>query len=390
MDKLIAISLILFLSIVVLVSPIAAFNVVQFGARGDGITDSTLSFLRAWIFACNSARPVTLYVPRGTFLIKTVTFSGPCRSRIQFQIDGTLVAPDNYYAIGNSGFWILFYKVSRLSVYGGTIDARGSGFWACKKNGHNCPAGARSISLMWCSNVLVSGLTSFNSQTIHIGIVHCSNVKLQNLKISAPIGSPNTDGIHVESSMGITIAGSTIRTGDDCISIGPGSMNIWISKIGCGPGHGISIGSLGNSFNEAGVQNVTVTDSIFSKTQNGVRVKSWAKPSDGYARNLLFQNLIMRNVAYPIIIDQMYCPDNSCPHQSSGVKVSQVMYKNIKGTSATQTAVKFDCSSSNPCTGITLQDIKLTYLNRSFRPTMTYCSNAMGTHIGAVFPKSCF
>ncbi|KAL3525066.1 hypothetical protein ACH5RR_013438 [Cinchona calisaya] len=248
-------------------------------------------------------------------------------------------------------------------------------------------AGSQSMEELLMPEDLVFGLAR---RMAIIAQLEQGNVKLQNLKISAPIGSPNTDGIHVESSMGITIAGSTIRTGDDCISIGPGSMNMWISKIGCGPGHGISIGSLGNSFNEAGVQNVTVTDSIFSKTQNGVRVKSWAKPSDGYARNLLFQNLIMRNVAYPIIIDQMYCPDNTCPHQSSGVKVSRVMYKNIKGTSATQTAVKFDCSSSNPCTGITLQDIKLTYLNRSFRPTMTYCSNAMGTHIGAVFPKSCF
>lgn len=77
----------------------------------------------------------------------------------------------------------------------------------------------------------------------------------------------------------------------------------------------VSIGSLGDSFNEAGVQNVTVTNSVFTKTQNGVRVKSWARPSAGYAKNLVFKNLVMRNVANPIIIDQKYCPDNSCPHQ---------------------------------------------------------------------------
>lgn len=139
-----SISSILFLCTVCLsTTNIAAYNVVRFGARGDGRTDSTLSFLRAWKSACSSARPATVYVPRGTFLIKTVTFSGPCRSRIRFQIDGTLVAPHNYRALGNSGFWILFHKVSRLTIYGGTIDARGSGFWACRKNGHNCPFGAR-------------------------------------------------------------------------------------------------------------------------------------------------------------------------------------------------------------------------------------------------------
>lgn len=76
-----------------------------------------------------------------------------------------------------------------------------------------------------------------------------------------------------------------------------------------------SIGSLANNYYEEGVQNVTVTDSVFTKTQNGVRLKSWARPGGSYARNLLFKNLIMRNVAYPIIIDQKYCPDNRCPHQ---------------------------------------------------------------------------
>nr|XP_016448260.1 PREDICTED: polygalacturonase-2-like [Nicotiana tabacum] len=150
------------------------------------------------------------------------------------------------------------------------------------------------------------------------------------------------------------------------------------------------IGSLGSSNNEAGVVNITVTNSVFTKTQNGVRVKSWARPSGTYAKNLMFRNLIMRNVGYPIIIDQNYCPDNSCPHQNSGVKVSQVTYKNVKGTSSTQVAMKFDCSYTNPCTGIKLQDIKLTHIDRLRRPAILYCRNARGRHSGTVIPKGCF
>lgn len=138
---------IVFLSLFVhllLVSPTsAAYNVVSYGARGDGRTDSTAAFHRAWAAACGSARPASVYVPRGYFLIRPVAFNGPCRSRMEFRIDGTIVAPDNIYAIGNSQFWILFYKVSWLSVYGGNIDAKGKGFWACRKYGRNCPGGAR-------------------------------------------------------------------------------------------------------------------------------------------------------------------------------------------------------------------------------------------------------
>lgn len=77
-----------------------------------------------------------------------------------------------------------------------------------------------------------------------------------------------------------------------------------------------SIGSLGKELNEAGVQNVTVTNAVFSGSDNGVRIKSWARPSNGFVRNILFQNIVMNNVDNPIIIDQNYCPNNQgCPTQ---------------------------------------------------------------------------
>lgn len=72
--------------------------------------------------------------------------------------------------------------------------------------------------------------------------------------------------------------------------------------------------------------------------------------------------------------------------QSSGVKISGVTYKNIRGTSATQNAVIFDCSKGNPCRGIRLQDIKLTYLNKA---ATSSCSNIGGTSSGVLIPKSC-
>ncbi|XP_012829374.1 PREDICTED: polygalacturonase-like [Erythranthe guttata] len=141
---------------------------------------------------------------------------------------------------------------------------------------------------------------------------------LRKLVIIAPSQSPNTDGIHIASSTGITISNSSIGTGDDCISIGPGSKSLLMDQIACGPGHGIrinSIGSLGRKAMEDGVQDVNVTNSIFTMTQNGVRIKSWPSANDGYARNLLFKNLIMQNVSNPMIIDQDYCPHKNCPQK---------------------------------------------------------------------------
>ena len=97
----------------------------------------------------------------------------------------------------------------------------------------------QTLGIYSSNNVVVSGLTSLNSQKFHVIIYSCSNAKLQGIKITAPDNSPNTDGIHVQLSTGVTIMTSQIGTGDDCVSIGPGTTNTWIESVSCGPGHGI-------------------------------------------------------------------------------------------------------------------------------------------------------
>ncbi|PKI78119.1 hypothetical protein CRG98_001447 [Punica granatum] len=121
----------------------AQYNVVSLGAKPDGKTDSSKAFLSAWASACSSSGAATVRVPKGTFYVKSVAFNGPCKSSsITFKIDGTLLAPSNYKVIGNTANWIIFRHVDRLNVYGGTLDGRGSGLWACKNSGKSCPDGA--------------------------------------------------------------------------------------------------------------------------------------------------------------------------------------------------------------------------------------------------------
>lgn len=69
------------------------------------------------------------------------------------------------------------------------------------------------------------------------------------------------------------------------------------------------------------------------------------------------------------------------------MKISSVSYQHIKGTSASPVAIKFDCSQSNPCWGLKLQDINLIYLKGS--KTSSSCRNAGGSALGVVIPKSC-
>ncbi|XP_010251931.1 PREDICTED: polygalacturonase-like [Nelumbo nucifera] len=362
------------------------YNVVDLGARPDGHTDSTHAFLSAWAKACGSDSPATIYVPPGSFLLGRAFFSGPCKSnKVTLQIDGSLVAPSDYRVLAGSPFWLFFDEVDGFTINGGTIDGQGSSLWKCKADGKKCPDGARSLTIKKSRNIVINRLLLTNGQLFHLVIDGCENVHLEGVNVKTPGDSPNTDGIHVQSSSDVTILGSNIQTGDDCISIGYGATSLWMENNSCGPGHGISIGSLGRVPNEPGVQNVTVTSSTFTGTENGLRIKTFATPHDGFVNEVHFEHATMNNVKNPIIIDQNYC-DGGCHGGASGVKISNVTYKDIHGTSATQVAMSFHCSPKNPCKGIILEDIHLSCEGHAAESS---CSNAEGIVYGSIEPESC-
>lgn len=133
-------SLLILLLISSLTLAMASYNVVDFGARADGRTDSAKAFLAAWAKACGSDQPATISVPAGRFYISNALFQGPCNNdQLSILIKGTLVAPSGY---GQSNNWLWFKHVEGLSIYGGTLDAQGQSLWNCKKAGRNCPQGA--------------------------------------------------------------------------------------------------------------------------------------------------------------------------------------------------------------------------------------------------------
>ncbi|KAG5621675.1 hypothetical protein H5410_006893 [Solanum commersonii] len=191
------------------------YNVQNYGAKSDVKTDSSKAFLSAWAAACASTSPATINVPSGKYLIQNAYFNGQtCKSKaITIHIDGTLLAPSDYNVIGNDENWIKFEKV----------------------NG--------ALTFYNSNNIIMSGVTVQNSQKFQILVDGCHNVKLQGMKVLVQGNSKNTDGIHVKLSSGVSIMKSQIGTGDDCISIGPGTSNLRVEGIACGPGHGIRFGT---------------------------------------------------------------------------------------------------------------------------------------------------
>lgn len=122
---------------------ITTYNVISFGAKPNGVIDSTQAFLRAWSAACGSITETVIQVPKGRYLLGSLAFKGNCKSNhITFKIDGTLVAPADYRILGQVENWFSFEGVSGVSIIGGALDAKGPALWACKASGKSCPSGA--------------------------------------------------------------------------------------------------------------------------------------------------------------------------------------------------------------------------------------------------------
>ena len=68
------------------------------------------------------------------------------------------------------------------------------------------------------------------------------------------------------------------------------------------------------------------------------------------------------------------------------VKISNVLYKNITGTSATKgvkDAISLACSNSVPCEGVTVEGVDLRYGNNE---AQSLCKNAKGIIVDSVKP----
>ncbi|KAF6173800.1 hypothetical protein GIB67_003801 [Kingdonia uniflora] len=333
------------------------------------------AFMKTWVAACQSGGNARMVIPAGTFLTSQLTFTGPCKGRVVVEVLGTVKAHTDI-----SGYptpeWFNFEDIDGLEVSGsGTFDGQGPQVWAlndCKKNS-DCQMLPTSLKFSHVTNGKLRGISSLNSMAFHIGINNCLNFEVSSVKITAPAESPNTDGVHISSSTNVVVTKSVIGTGDDCVSFGQGTFNVSITDIVCGPGHGISIGSLGKYEQEKDVSGITVRNCTLKDTDNGVRIKTYQGSDPSKATHMVFENIKLINVKNPLIIDQLYC-DRGCTKSPSKVAISDVKFRNIKGTSSTENAVSIICSSSVPCANVELTDIDIQMVGN--KPTTSECTNA--------------
>jgi len=198
----------------------------------------------------------------------------------------------------------------------GSIDARGGAnligqdvtWWdlaheaKVKDLSQSVPA---MISLRHVDNFTMYEITLRNSPGFHVSVNQTDGFTAWSVKIMTPKTARNTDGIDPGSSRNITIAYSSIHTGDDDICLKPSGAgpvsNMSVLHNHFYSGHGMSIGS----GTYGGVDHLLVDDLTIDGADNGLRIKS--DPSrGGLVHQVVYRNVCIRNVPNPLVFTPHY------------------------------------------------------------------------------------
>ena len=333
--------------------PNKTFNVKDYGAVGDNVTDNTKAIQQA-INAAANAGGGRVVIPSGIYLCGPFQFA----NNLDLQIDSAAILrmlPIDKYPGGTvEGIaFITSIKLHDIAISGkGMIDGQGSPWWPFAKT-ENAKR-PRMIAFRDCDRVLIEQVKMINSPMFHITVGgKSSNVTVRDVIIRAPAStdpvnpSHNTDACDVSGTK-ILIQHCDISVGDDDFTCGGNTSDVLITGCTYGYGHGVSIGSP----IKGGVSNITVENCTFTNTEFGIRIKS-DRDRGGIVQNLTYRNLTMTNVGMPILIYATYMakdskyrnmqkltPEIATTYASADVSDLTPIYRNITFQNITATVEK--------------------------------------------------
>ncbi|WP_455170238.1 glycoside hydrolase family 28 protein [Aegicerativicinus sediminis] len=337
--------------------PDKTFNVIDYGAIGDGEFLNTVAFKKA-IDDCNAKGGGMVVVPAGKFL------TGPIhlRSNVNFHVsegaeilfsknhnDYLPVVHTSYEGVELMNYSPLIYAKNQrnIALTGKGIlngQAGNDNWWPwCGKDSygykegdvkqidpHNLPRlrtmneeqtpvedrvfgeGHQLRPLFFepfeCTNVLVKDVTFTNAPFWVMHPLKCTNVTVDGVTVSSH--GPNNDGCDPEYSKNVHITNCVFDTGDDCIAIKSGrnndgrrvampSENIVVENCEMKDGHG---GVVMGSEISAGVRNVFVRNCKMDSPNldRAIRIKTNTLRG-GFVENVYVKNIEVGQVKEAVL-----------------------------------------------------------------------------------------
>jgi polygalacturonase len=198
--------------------PARTFNVLEYGAKGDGVTLDTAALQRA-IDAAASEGGQVLIPRRHTFLTATLQLKGG----IDFHLAGTLLISTNQADYTGDGV-IMASNAPALKITGnGKILGRSLAFMT----NYDAPNEwwlfqewrPKMFVLTGCTNVVVRDITFGDAPYWGLHLLGCENVLVDNVTVDNRLDVPNDDGIDPDHCRNVEIKNCHLTCGDDAIVV---------------------------------------------------------------------------------------------------------------------------------------------------------------------------
>ena len=313
------------------------YNIVKFGAIGNGIHLNTKEINQA-IIECNKNGGGTILIPKGKFLTGTITLLSNVNIKLESgaeiigskKISDYMIMPDGYYYSGINYAGIFFgNNIENISISGnGKIDGNGSFFMNFEKrfrwskneskltrqgdtymSNQNIEDGpvdyeerpGHLFTISNSRNIEINELYLKDSPKWTIRIGGSENINIHRIVIDNNLFIPNNDGIHITSSRNVVISKCDVIAGDDAIIVtgfSSGDKNIDYkfgnkSKIS----ENIKINecklksrssAIRVGYGENAIKNVVFKNIIIESSNRGIGVFS--------RNNSLIENIIFKNI----------------------------------------------------------------------------------------------
>jgi hypothetical protein len=194
------------------------FNVLDFGATGDGHALDTAAVQRAIDAAAKDGGQVL--IPRGhTFLVATLAL----KSGIDFHLDGELLISTNQPDYAGDGV-ITASNAPNLRLTGrGKISGRSlsfmTGYDATNEWWRFKEWRPKMFVLTGCTNLVVRDITFGDAPFWGLHLLGCENVLVENVTVNNRLDVPNCDGIDPDHCQNVEIKNCRLTCGDDAIVI---------------------------------------------------------------------------------------------------------------------------------------------------------------------------
>lgn len=287
------------------------YNVVTYGAKGDGKTNDAPAIQKA-IDACSRSGGGQVLLPAGrTYMASPFNL----RSNIDFHLEAgvRLLANPDEKVYKNSAFrqnpgegtiWIGGENIQNVMISGqGQIDGNGISFMGKElddsyelKPFNVLDPRPHVLTIIGGKNIRIKDVHIGNSAYWTIHLVGCNDVVISGITLLNSLKVRNSDGIDVDHSKNVRISDCYIESGDDCICLKNrreyeefgGCENITVSNCtmtsrSCA----IKIGSE----NMDTIRQVVFNNCIIKNSNRGVGIQN---RDEGAVHDVIFSNMIIQ------------------------------------------------------------------------------------------------